>query len=58
MSSHWVREMEKKFRTSPYPLGAKAQFAVDLLSRTTQIDCAFYCAFGIEDYVLGVIVVG
>ena len=33
LSSRWIEEMEGVFHTSPYPIGAKVRFALDLLYR-------------------------
>ena len=34
LSLHWDEEMEGVFRTSPYPIGAKVRFTLDLLYRS------------------------
>ena len=36
LSSCWIEEMEGFFRTSPYFIGAKVQFALDLLYRAAR----------------------
>ena len=48
LSSLWIKEVEIVFCTSPYPLGARVRFALDILFRVARIDCAIYCTFGME----------
>ena len=55
LSSHWNKEMESLFCTSPYPLGVGVWFSLHLLYWAARIDCAIYYASGIGDYVLGVV---